>query len=73
MFANSSLTRKSPIIQEVGEILDDLSSGFSKTTLDNLDTFKHRLSGRIEQSGTHPILSELKKSVTDKIMKSDTS
>ena len=73
MFANSSITRKSPIIQEVGEILDDLSSGFGKTTLDNLDTFKHRLSGRIEQSGTHPILSELKKSVTDKIMKSDTS
>lgn len=49
MFAKSSVVDPNQINQ-ISQILDDLSIKFRKSSLDSLDTLKHRVQGRIEMS-----------------------
>lgn len=66
MFSRSSIVDKW-VIDSVKSTLDDLTQGFKSSTLDNLDTLKHRVQGTIEQSWGHPILNDLYDKINKKL------
>lgn len=66
MFAKSSVVDPNQINQ-ISQILDDLSIKFRKSSLDSLDTLKHRVQGRIEMSWDNPILVDTYNAITKKI------